>query len=234
MKVLIADSAALHVGGIATIFKYNGSGVQLTTVPSYEQLIQAVNEQGSYDIIIIDLAVLGRDCVDRISSIKEISPLSNIAIISNGLKHEQISEIGLIGGISLIDKSISDEQFIELVKFIAKGGHYITTKLYCYGRCINYEDKSEPHNQTTLTRRETEVLHQLGEGLSNKIIAANLGVEEVTVRLHLRGIFRKVNAKNRVQAVLNAISMGLLVVPEADLVSTPPSPLEFLNTIASA
>ena len=58
-----------------------------------------------------------------------------------------------------------------------------------------------------LTSREKQVLSRLCDGLQNKQIGTILGIEEVTVRLHLRGIFRKLGAKNRAQAVGNAMRL---------------------------
>ena len=60
-----------------------------------------------------------------------------------------------------------------------------------------------------LTPREKQVLKNLCDGLSNKEIGRELGIEEVTVRLHLRGIFRKLDAKSRAQAVGNAMRLGV-------------------------
>ena len=52
-----------------------------------------------------------------------------------------------------------------------------------------------------LTAREHEVLEQLLEGLTNNEIGQALGIKEVTVKLHLRSVYRKIGAKNRAQAV---------------------------------
>lgn len=60
-----------------------------------------------------------------------------------------------------------------------------------------------------LTPREREVLGYLARGASNKDIADALGVKVVTVKLHVRGICRKLNAKNRTQAALQASSLGI-------------------------
>lgn len=59
-----------------------------------------------------------------------------------------------------------------------------------------------------LTKREREVLPFLVQSDSNKEIARALGVQEVTVKLHVRGICRKLGAKNRTQAALRAREEG--------------------------
>ncbi len=52
-----------------------------------------------------------------------------------------------------------------------------------------------------LTERERQILSRLREGNPNKITAFELGVSEATVKFHLRNIYRKLNARNRTQAL---------------------------------
>ncbi len=59
-----------------------------------------------------------------------------------------------------------------------------------------------------LTERECEVLAKLLDGLPNKGIGRDLSIKEVTVKLHMRNIFRKLGAKNRAQAVKLALDWG--------------------------
>ena len=61
-----------------------------------------------------------------------------------------------------------------------------------------------------LTKRETEVLRALSEGKSNKEIARDLGLQEVTIKLHVKTLCRKLEAKNRTQAAMIARDRELL------------------------
>jgi DNA-binding NarL/FixJ family response regulator len=63
-----------------------------------------------------------------------------------------------------------------------------------------------------LTPREIEVLGQLVEGLSNKTIAARLGISDQTVKFHVASICGKLGAANRTDAVRRAIRRGLVSV----------------------
>lgn len=63
-----------------------------------------------------------------------------------------------------------------------------------------------------LTARETEVLNLLSDGLSNKKIAARLGVSDETVKFHLTAIFGKLGASNRTAAVRIALRRGLVAL----------------------
>jgi ATP/maltotriose-dependent transcriptional regulator MalT len=61
-----------------------------------------------------------------------------------------------------------------------------------------------------LTARELEVLGHLADGLSNKAIAARLGISDETVKFHLSAIFGKLGASNRTDAVRHALRRGMI------------------------
>jgi DNA-binding NarL/FixJ family response regulator len=61
-----------------------------------------------------------------------------------------------------------------------------------------------------LTSRELDVLSGLSDGLSNKAIAARLGISDETVKFHLSAIFGKLQASNRTDAVRQAVRRGLI------------------------
>jgi DNA-binding NarL/FixJ family response regulator len=59
-----------------------------------------------------------------------------------------------------------------------------------------------------LTERESDVLERLLDGLTNKEIGRALGVQEITVKLHLRSVYRKLGVRNRTQAVRRTLASG--------------------------
>lgn len=63
-----------------------------------------------------------------------------------------------------------------------------------------------------LTAREVEVLELVAEGLSNKAIAARLGISDQTVKFHLAAISGKLGAANRTDAVRRAVRQGLITL----------------------
>jgi DNA-binding NarL/FixJ family response regulator len=68
----------------------------------------------------------------------------------------------------------------------------------------------EPIDAEPLTAREAEVLDSLAQGLSNRAIAARLGISEHTVKFHLASIFGKLGATTRTGAVRRALRRGLI------------------------
>jgi DNA-binding CsgD family transcriptional regulator len=60
----------------------------------------------------------------------------------------------------------------------------------------------------TLSVREREILGYLIEGMTNKEIARRLDLQEITIKIHLRNVYRKIGAINRAQAVRIAMTAG--------------------------
>jgi DNA-binding NarL/FixJ family response regulator len=70
----------------------------------------------------------------------------------------------------------------------------------------------DPAFEEPLTDREVEVLELLAEGLSNKAIAARLGISDQTVKFHVASISGKLGAANRTDAVRRAVRRGLITL----------------------
>ena len=73
-----------------------------------------------------------------------------------------------------------------------------------------FTGRQEDEIEEPLTPREIEVLEQLAEGLSNKAIAARLGISDQTVKFHVASICGKLGAANRTDAVRRAVRKGLI------------------------
>jgi DNA-binding NarL/FixJ family response regulator len=76
---------------------------------------------------------------------------------------------------------------------------------------------------TPLTERESQVLRLLGQGLSNRQIAAALTLSENTIKLHVAAIFHKLDVASRTEAVTTAIRRGIITLEETDA-PLPPNP----------
>ena len=72
--------------------------------------------------------------------------------------------------------------------------------------------KTGERESGTLSLRELQCLIAAGEGLSNKMIAANLAISEGTVKTHIRHVMTKLDAGDRTHAVVRAIEEGYLTV----------------------
>jgi len=74
------------------------------------------------------------------------------------------------------------------------------------------ERKPAQGSGVELTPRETEVLGLMAEGLSNKLIAARLGISDHTAKFHVNAVLDKLGAETRTEAVVRAARQGLLML----------------------
>jgi DNA-binding NarL/FixJ family response regulator len=91
-------------------------------------------------------------------------------------------------------------------------GRLIAAATDAYVLVIPIVEDREASLVEPLTPRETQVLERLADGLSNKAIAATLGVSDETVKFHLASIFGKLGASNRTDAVRLALRHGLVTI----------------------
>jgi len=75
-----------------------------------------------------------------------------------------------------------------------------------------WRQEEDPELIEALTERETEVLQQVAQGLSNKQIAFKLGISENTVKYHIASIYSKMGVNNRTEAVRLGARMGLVTL----------------------
>jgi DNA-binding NarL/FixJ family response regulator len=68
----------------------------------------------------------------------------------------------------------------------------------------------DSEDRPPITWREREILNQLFQGISNKLIAYNLGITEATVKMHMSNLSRKLDAQNRTQLLVNAMKRGFV------------------------
>jgi DNA-binding NarL/FixJ family response regulator len=108
-----------------------------------------------------------------------------------------------VGGYLLGSCDLDD--LVEAVRAVARGSPYLCE--------VAATRVAKSLTRTPLTSRETEILRLIGNGMSNKLIAAELGIALGTVKSHARAILDKLDARCRTHATVIAAQRGLLDSP---------------------
>lgn len=119
--------------------------------------------------------------------------------------------VGALGERDRLRSSLSPDAF-EIVGEFPTVGSARTSGLRADALLLAAQSEERGSLPDPLTPREIEVLGQLVEGLSNKTIAARLGISDQTVKFHVAAICGKLGAANRTDAVRRAIRRGLVSV----------------------
>jgi DNA-binding NarL/FixJ family response regulator len=177
-------------------------------------VLEASNIQGALDklalewpvdLLVLDLQMPGMSELDGFFAIHRRYPSLPIVIVS-GLNDPRTIRSLLDGGArGYIPKLASSEQLMDALRRVLRGEVYLPDALFIPDPQVAASEENTP-----LTSRQLQILPLLAEGLPNKRIAHTLGVTEGTVKQHLKDLFRRLNARNRTQAVKEARRLGLL------------------------
>lgn len=203
MRILIADDHDL-LRDTLVLFLENEGGIETVAVGTLAEAVARIEADANYDLILLDFNMPGMNGLDGLRSTLKIGEGQRVALIS-GEATKQIAEDALeAGAAGFIPKSLPAKSLVNAVKFMAMGEQYAPIDF------MTAEEEAPPNPLAEkLTERELQVLKGLTEGKSNKEIARDLDIQEPTVKLHMKTLYRKVGASNRTQAALIAREAGV-------------------------
>lgn len=202
MKVLIADDHDL-VRDTLSAFMENEPDIQVTAVADLDAACEEARKT-LFDLILLDYSMPGMNGLEGLQKAKEAGDGRPVAIMS-GIAPKAIAQEALdAGAIGFLPKTMGAKSLINAVRFMAAGETFVPVKFM-----TAEEPESDNPLAKGLSQRELEVLGGLCRGLSNKEIARELDLQEVTIKLHVKTTCRKLNAKNRTQAAMIAKEAGL-------------------------
>ena len=203
MQVLIADDHEL-VRDTIVAFLDNENDLDLTACEDLSAALTLIKSEGPYHIVILDYTMPGMDGLNGLEKAIEANSNYPVAIMS-GTANKAIAQAALdAGAAGFLPKTMGAKSLVNAVRFMAMGEKFAP---------IDFMTQEDEQNQTALAKglseREHQVLDGLCRGLANKEIARELDLQEVTIKLHVKTLCRKLDAKNRTHAAMIAKEAGL-------------------------
>ena len=215
MQVLIADDHPILLQALSDMLTTADPSVVLTTAASMEEVASLLDQGAEFDLALIDFNMPGGGDMARIKDLIDRHPAVKVAVISGNCSPQLVRSALDAGAQGFILKTMAPAPMLHAIRMMAEGGRHIPDILLTSGSDAFGADKSatgmggREGYPFGLTDREFACLKELSGGLSNKGIARNLSVQEVTVKLHLRRAFRKLGVHNRAEAVRVALEAGI-------------------------
>ncbi len=199
MRVLIADDHDLVREAIAAFLHGEGLGAVIT-VPTLDDALLAVDESGGFDLVLLDLNMPGMNGLEGLSRMISANRGRPVAILSGNLSRPLADQAIRAGAAGFVPKTMPSLAMVEAVRSMVAGESFTPYALV------------QPAEATgsNLSQREIDVLRGICEGKSNKEIARSLDLQEVTIKLHVKTLSRKLNAKNRTHAAMIARELHLV------------------------
>jgi DNA-binding NarL/FixJ family response regulator len=203
MIAVIADDHPLVRDALGRIVCQLEGGVQLLEAGDYATLIERL-AAAAPDLLLVDLNMPGMDGLDGLRRLRAKFP-TLVIVVASGQDDAPTIRAALAVGINgFIPKVDSAELLLQALRLVRAGGVYIPAS--------TLGDPRHPaavSNNLNLTARQLDVLRLLSKGEPNKVIARQLGLTEGTVKIHIAGLLRGLQVRNRTEAVVRARELGL-------------------------
>lgn len=164
------------------------------------------------ELLFLDLNIMGVSWLQRIKDLLGSISRTKIVLMGETIDPSLLVhafEAGIIGFIPYSDMT-SPKMHHILGLLIHKGVYLPSLILEKKTSLPNETQKYRLPSGDNLTKRQIQVLQYLMQGLSNKQIAAQMGITEPTVKLHIHGLFHKLGAINRTQILIKARELGFI------------------------
>ena len=200
--VALIDEKPLIRESIQRLLEATTDDLSVFTVANTAELFAARGEHHlKFHLVILDIGsgslsdAWARECLQALN--RRLSDVP-IVILSDNCDSTQMVDALTYGVRGYITTGLNSKVAVEALRLVCAGGTFVPISVLMEAAVGN----SWSRVLDRFTPRERQVLKVLQEGEPNKAIARRLNVQESTVKVHVRRIMRKLNAKNRTQAAI--------------------------------
>jgi len=154
------------------------------------------------DVTLMDLQMPRLSGLGAIEEMRKRDSAARIVVLTTYRGDVQALRALKAGAVGYLLKNMIRKDFVAAVREVHAGGRYIAPEIA--------RDLSLRMTEEQLSPREVEVIDEVAAGGSNKVVAARLGLSEETVKTHMRNVFAKLGAADRLEAVLIALDRGIV------------------------
>ena len=212
ITILIADHQPLFREGLKRV---------LSTQENFELLGEAGDSDETIrlmdllkpDVLLLDMAIAplnGMEVLERSNGTLRTTRVIVISVSADSRDTVKALELGASG---ILLKEVSSEMLLKSIRTVVEGQYWVGRRDMASAidalRALPSLERENSTRNFGLTPRETQILHSVNEGLSNKDIAHSFGISQQTVKHHVSSIFNKTGMSNRLELVVFSINHGL-------------------------
>ncbi len=214
MRILLVDDQPMLLSALSTILNTQPDIEVVATAANGQEAIEQA-ENHDIDVAVLDIRM---PVLDGISAARQIMPLGPKVIMLTTFDDDALVQEAIEAGVhGFLLKDADPDVLADAVRTVTRGESVLASGVT--GRVLEWVrggvDKrnalSDAQRQalSLLTRREVEVLAEIGSGATNAEVAARLFIAETTVKTHVKNLLHKLGARDRVALVLLAQRAGI-------------------------
>ena len=215
IRVALIDDHAMVRQGIKDRLEREGDITVVGEAETREGGIALV-AQLSPDVVVLDIRLRQDSGIEVAKKLRADHPAVKILILSAYDYDQYVRALARIGVDGYISKENSQEELVQAIREVVKGGAVLTPKVA--SKVMRAMSEQPLHIQTgshspqadDLTLRELEVLELLHQGMRNQGIAEHLAISTRTVESHVARIMAKMGATSRTEAIRTALETGII------------------------
>jgi len=210
IRLLLADDHRMLREGLRRSMVDEGFEV-VGEADNGEEAVRLVAELRP-DVVLMDVSMPEMDGVEATRLIRATDVDTRVIMLTMHADSDVLADALRAGASGYLVKDCSTEEVAEAVRLTAKGDTALSPQLAATMldevRRLEVPDPSE--EDRVITKREEEVLQHIADGCSTPEVAERLYISQKTVKNHLASIYQKLDARDRTQAVLQAVRMGIV------------------------
>jgi two-component system, NarL family, response regulator DegU len=203
--VMLVDDHTMLRQGLRRSLETEGIQVVAEAANGQDAVKLALTSKPS--VVLMDVSMPQVDGIEATRMLMAADARQRVVILTMHIDRDVIERAMKAGAVGYMTKDSTVKEVVLAVKLAANGDRIMSPRL---AEVMLQEAKSDGPAGSILSPREEELLQHIADGLATSEVAAKMFISQKTVKNHLASIYDKLQARDRTQAVLTAVKMGIV------------------------
>ena len=211
ISLIVVDDHPMFLAGLQQLFKKQPD-FEVVGVAENPAQLRTVLQETTPALILMDIEMPQGDGISATVFVRKHAPGTNVVILTGYDNPDLIFRALKAGAVGYLLKNARPKDILDTLRKVAAGEIFLNAELASkFLREFQRDQEVEEVRRLvqTLTPREEEVLRLVATGAANREIGQRLFISELTVKMHLASIFRKLQVNDRTKAAILALKAGL-------------------------